>query len=207
MTQRVDSRSSWRSVRVVVLAVALAHIFLLIAVLLFDSRSKKPVEKKPTQEQVAALPTTAQPAFSSRIIKTSTSATSAPKRRLLASDPDPIPSVRYRSTERKDPFEDEGEHGVKLMATHGAIKVGVSTQATVKDEKQVKEIMAEMARELDEAEAGRTDDVEERAHDYQPLLNRYAAKLQSSMSGAFAFHGENWILFHSVKDGETNANK
>lgn len=124
-----------------------------------------------------------------------------PRRRLLASDPDPMPAVRNPiASGSRDPF-DPGDSGrrVRLMASHGAIRVGVSTTAEVRDEAQVTAIMEEMATELDRSESGRTDSFETRAHEYQALLDRYGQRLGQYMTGDFAFHGTDWILFHSAR--------
>jgi hypothetical protein len=125
------------------------------------------------------------------------------KRRLLASDPDPVPAVNYPGVASStfDPFDPGSRDPVRTLASFGTIRVGVPASAEVRDEAQVKAILGELAKELDGKEKGRADSYESRAHEYQQLLGGYGEKLRPYMNGAFAFHGEGWILFQPVAAG------
>jgi hypothetical protein len=134
----------------------------------------------------------------------STSATvySGGPRVLLASDPDPIPSVRYPGVNGKDfdPFEPGylGRDPVRTLAMVGVVRVGVPKSATVRDEKAVTQILTDLATEIDAKEKGQTGDSHQRAIDYNPLMVEYGERLRPFMSGSFAFHAERWALYGVV---------
>lgn len=206
--------SRWRKVGLAVGAFVLLDVGLALTYHFWDSRAPRASSGDRTKAIALASPDESivvlTPAKHAGATTASASGTaSAPRRRLLASDPDPQPSVKNPTSSGpgRDPFVG-GEDGpsVRTLATVGAIRVGVAKVASIKDEQKVTEILTELARELDAKEAGRTDDYEARAHDYHSLLDRYAGKLDDQMTGQFAFHGDGWILFKSVAPGaEPNA--
>ncbi|MBI2394207.1 MAG: hypothetical protein HYV09_31845 [Deltaproteobacteria bacterium] len=143
---------------------------------------------------------TATPSFA--VLNPSAAPEPSPRKKLLPTDPDPPPPEGLHSIAvgSRDPFEAKGDDGLRVVASYGAIKIGIAKKAHVRDEQQVAAITLALAKELNEKESGRKDDFETRAHEYQPILGGYAAKLQPYMTGEFAFHAGDWILFHSVKD-------
>jgi hypothetical protein len=171
------------------------------------ARRKAPIaasSAEPESTDVAVTPTIAAPTIAPPNLAQApaTAANSIAPRRLLASDPDPIPSVRHPAVNGKDfdPFEVGflGPDPVRTLATVGAVRVGVPKSAVMRDEKQVTQILTDLATEINAKEKGRTDDTHHRAEEYNALMVEYGERLRPFMSGSFAFHADKWALFGAV---------
>jgi hypothetical protein len=158
---------------------------------------------EPESTDVTVTPATTPPTTGPTIVQLpATGANSNAPRRLLATDPDPIPSVRHPAVNGKDfdPFEVGflGPDPVRTLATVGVVRVGIPKSAVVRDEKQVTQILTDLATEIDAKEKGRTDDTHHRAEEYNALMVEYGQRLRPFMSGSFAFHADKWALYGTV---------
>ncbi len=122
----------------------------------------------------------------------------------LTAWPTPPTLADQRDPVESDPFESRARRpqDVRELVRVGDVRLGVTYDSKVRDEKAVVEVLRELGAELDQKERGRTDSFERRAVDYQPMLLKYGARLAPLMDGAFAFKGAGWSeMLPAVADG------
>lgn len=110
-------------------------------------------------------------------------------------EPLPIPGVRAVSNPSfGDPFDGEGggPKDVRVLATVGAFRLGVTNDSKVRDEATVTAVLKELGAEIDAQDKGRSESYERRVMEYQSTFDRYRAKLKPAMDGSFAVKGNGW---------------
>ncbi len=153
---------------------------------------------------VPSVQTTSPGASAPTVAAAPAIAPSSARRVLLPTDPDPknpderaTPKANYG-----DAFEswDGKPSEVRTLVTVKGIRLGVARVATVRDERKVTALLGDLGEELAKREAGRHDSWESRAHEYHDMMDSYGRKLGPYMSGDFAFHTGQWVLFQPASD-------
>lgn len=106
--------------------------------------------------------------------------------------PEPIPGVTATwDPSFGDPFESKAGRpsDVREIVRVGGIRLGVTNASKVKNEQALAAVLRELGAEIDAKDHGRTDDAERRMLDYHPIYERYRAKLEPHLDGAFALKG------------------
>jgi hypothetical protein len=210
-----DARPSrWRAfglvAAIVGLALALAAVAAIVSIVVFLTKSGERAQVAATAPASAPAPTLAkiEPAAATAAALPAIAGSSArPRRVLLPTDPDP-PNPNERAAPAAnygDAFEswDGKPSEVRTIATVGKIRLGVARVATVRDEAKVAAILEDLGKELQTREKGRRDDWEARARDYHDMMDSYGRKLSPYMTGDFAFHTGQWVLFQPTVDPST----
>ena len=204
-----ESRSRrWYGLGAVLAVAVLAAIVVGVVATVALVRSLSNAWVTPAQERAsasAAPVVTATPAAQAPVVAAATaSAPSTSRRVLLPTDPDPknpderaTPKANYG-----DAFEswDGKPSEVRTLVTVKGIRLGVARVATVRDERKVTALLGDLGEELAKREAGRHDSWESRAHAYHDMMDSYGRKLGPYMSGDFAFHTGQWVLFQPAID-------
>ena len=110
-------------------------------------------------------------------------------------EPLPIPGVRAITNPNfGDPFDGDGNgpKDVRVLATVGAFRVGVTNDSKVRDEAATVAVLKELGAEIDEKDRERTDSYERRVIEYQSIFDRYRDRLKPVMDGSFAVKGNGW---------------
>lgn len=111
--------------------------------------------------------------------------------------PEPSVPIPYKATKDPsfgDPFESDAglPSDVRVLATVGAFRLGVTNESKVRDERAVAGVLRDLGGEIDALDRGRTDSYERRVVEYQAVYERYRPKLAPFMDGAFALKGNGW---------------
>lgn len=154
-------------------------------------RSPRPDTAAPTAAPVVtAVKPTATPPRAEPV------ASAAPKAPAVVwPEPLPIPGERAVTNPNfGDPFDGEGggPKDVRVLATVGAFRLGVTNDSKVRDEATVTAVLKELGAEIDAQDRGRTESYERRVMEYQSTFDRYRAKLKPAMDGSFAVKGNGW---------------
>lgn len=190
-----------RTVAIVLGALAVFAAGVAVVIEVLDRSEGRPTTSSVTAPSRAPAPpsstapvaaTAASPApWPAASVVASAQAQAAPS--VLWPEPEaPPPPAVSADSKLGDPFDSDAgrPHDVRELVRVGAIRLGVTNDSKVRNERAVTAVLTELGGEIDALERGRSDSFERRIMDYQSIFDRYRAKLAPHMDGSFAAKGQ-----------------